>query len=160
MDIESRRESGSQTGSVAPWLLYKIDYLVKPLRPATCVLALEKRGTLRPDNGSEHDYQMRDPGIMRRPDDYQPPGLNVIRLLTFAYNLGNFLRRLALPRPVKHWSLTTPREKLIEIAANMGTYSRYVISQMAEVAVPRALFAATLDRIQRFGLLPVLMRRG
>ncbi len=34
---------------------------------------------------------------------------NQVRLLLFvlAYNLANFLRRLALPRAVKHWSLTT-----------------------------------------------------
>jgi len=44
---------------------------------------------------------------------------NQIRLQLFAlaYNLGNFLRRLALPRAVKHWSLTTLREKLIKIGA-------------------------------------------
>ena len=34
-----------------------------------------------------------------------------------AYNLGNFLRRLALPKPVRHWSMTTLREKLIKIGA-------------------------------------------
>ena len=33
-----------------------------------------------------------------------------------AYNRANFLRRLALPRDVKHWSLTTLREKLVKIA--------------------------------------------
>jgi len=31
---------------------------------------------------------------------------------------------------------------------------------MAEVAVPRALFAAILDRIQRFGVPPPLVQRG
>jgi hypothetical protein len=36
-----------------------------------------------------------------------------LQLYALAYSLGNFLRRLALPRSVKHWSLTTPREKLI-----------------------------------------------
>ncbi len=33
-----------------------------------------------------------------------------LQLFALAYNLGNFLRRLALPRSVKHWSLTTLRE--------------------------------------------------
>ena len=32
-------------------------------------------------------------------------------------------------------------------------------SQMAEVTVPRELFAAILDRIQRFGVPPPLLRR-
>ncbi len=36
-----------------------------------------------------------------------------LQLFALAYNLGNFLRRLALPGSVKQWSLTTLREKLI-----------------------------------------------
>jgi hypothetical protein len=83
-----------------------------------------------------------------------------LQLFALAYNLGNFLRRLALPRSVKHWSLTTLREKLIKIGAKVVTHSGYVIFQMAEVAVPRDLFAAILDRIQRFGVPPPLVRHG
>ena len=41
-----------------------------------------------------------------------------------AYNLGNFLRRLALPRSVQHWSLTTLREKLIKIGAEVVRHSK------------------------------------
>jgi len=70
-------------------------------------------------------------------------------LFALAYNLGNFLRRLALPRSVKHWSLTTLREKLIKIGAKVVTHARYVIFQMAEVAVPKQLFRAILERIRR-----------
>ncbi|MAD79287.1 MAG: IS1380 family transposase, partial [Planctomycetaceae bacterium] len=36
-----------------------------------------------------------------------------LQLFALAYNLGNFLRRLVLPRPMKTWSMTTLREKLI-----------------------------------------------
>lgn len=82
-----------------------------------------------------------------------------LQLFALACNLGNFLRRLALPRSVKHWSLTTLREKLIKIGAKVVTHSGYVIFQMAEVAVPRELFAAILDRIQRFGVPPPLVQR-
>ena len=32
-----------------------------------------------------------------------------LQLFALAYNLGNFLRRLALPRSVKHWSLIPAR---------------------------------------------------
>lgn len=64
-----------------------------------------------------------------------------------AYNLGNLLRRLALPKSIKHWSLTTLREKLIKSGANVVHHARYVIFQMAEVAVPRKLFRAILDQI-------------
>jgi len=83
-----------------------------------------------------------------------------LQLFALAYNLGNFLRRLALPRPVKHWSLTTLREKLIKIGAKVVQHSKYVTFHMAEVAVPRELFAAILDRIQRFGVPPPLVRHG
>ena len=69
-----------------------------------------------------------------------------------SYNLGNFLRQLALPREVRHWSLTTLREKLIKIGAKVVSHSKYVIFQLAEVAVPRQLFAAILERIARLRL--------
>ena len=72
-----------------------------------------------------------------------------LQLFALAYNLGNFLRRLVLPRPMKHWTMTTLREKLIKIGAKVVAHSRYVFFQMAEVAVPRKLFAAILERIQR-----------
>jgi hypothetical protein len=68
---------------------------------------------------------------------------------TSAYSLGNCLRRLALPRSVKHWSLTTLREKLIKIGAKVVTHARYVTFQMAEVAIPSRLFATILRRIRR-----------
>jgi len=72
-----------------------------------------------------------------------------LQLFALAYNLGNFLRRLALPRSIRHWSLTTLREKLIKIGAKVVHHARYVIFQMAEVAVPQELFAAILARIKR-----------
>jgi len=74
---------------------------------------------------------------------------NQVRLALFvlAYNLGNFLRRLALPRAVRHWSLRSLQAKLIKIGAKVVTHSRRIIFQMAEVAVPRALFEAILKRI-------------
>src|SRR5690606_16319622 len=72
-----------------------------------------------------------------------------LQLFALAYNLGNFLRRLALPPAVKHWTLTTLRERLIKIGAKVVRHAKYVRFQLAEVAVPRRLFAAILDRIQR-----------
>jgi len=77
-----------------------------------------------------------------------------LQLFALAYNLGNFLRRLALPRKVRHWSLTTLRDKLVKIGAKVVKHSRYVIFQMAEVAVPRKLFAAILERIQQLRTVP------
>ena len=77
-----------------------------------------------------------------------------LQLFTLAYNLANFLRRLVLPRDVKHWSLTTLREKLVKIGAKVTRHSKYVTFQLAEVAVTRGLFAAILDRIERLALPP------
>ncbi len=74
-----------------------------------------------------------------------------------AYNLANFLRRLALPRDVKHWSLTTLREKLVKIGAKVTRHSKYVTFQLAEVAVTRNLFAAILDRIARLAVPPPIV---
>lgn len=62
--------------------------------------------------------------------------------------------RLALPQKVEHWSLTTLREKLVKIGAKVVRYGRYVISQMAEVAIPRALFAEILRFIDGLRSLP------
>jgi len=78
-----------------------------------------------------------------------------LQLHVLAYNLGNFLRRLALPGKIKHWSLTTMREKLIKTGARMVRHARYVTFQMAEVAVPRDLYRTMLRRIATFAAKPI-----
>ena len=67
-----------------------------------------------------------------------------LQLHALAYNLGNFLRTLATPEPIKEWSLTSLREKLIKVGAKLVSHGRYVAFQMAEVAIPRMLFAEIL----------------
>ena len=59
-----------------------------------------------------------------------------LQLHALAYNPGNFIRTLALPQEVGHWSLTTLREKLVKIGAKVVSHGRYVTFQLAEVAVP------------------------
>ena len=54
-----------------------------------------------------------------------------------------------LPQSVRHWTLTTLREKLIKIRAKVVRHSRQVVFQMAEVAVPREVFKAIMERIGR-----------
>lgn len=76
-----------------------------------------------------------------------------LQLFALAYNLGNFLRQTALPKSVRHWTMTTLREKVIEIGAKVVCHARYVIFQMAEVAVSRELFVAILRRIGKLRLL-------
>jgi hypothetical protein len=70
-------------------------------------------------------------------------------LAPLAYNLANFLRQLVLPESIRGWTLTTGGEKLIKIGAKVVAHARYVIFQLAEVAVPRKLFAQTLVRFAR-----------
>jgi Transposase DDE domain group 1 len=54
---------------------------------------------------------------------------------------------LGAAQEVEHWSLTTLREKLVKIGARIVRHGRYVVFQLAEVAVPRSLFADILRRI-------------
>ena len=72
-----------------------------------------------------------------------------LQLHALAYNLGNLMRTMALPEAVEQWSLTSLREKLIKIGAKIVRHGRYVTFQMAEVVIPRDLFADILRRIDR-----------
>ena len=67
-----------------------------------------------------------------------------LQLHALAYNLGNFMRTLAMPKTAKPWSLTSLREKLIKIGAKVVSHGRYVTFQMAELAVPRQMFQEIL----------------
>ena len=55
----------------------------------------------------------------------------------------------SLPRAAEPWSLTGTREKLIKIGAKVVSHGRYITFQMAEVAVPRQMFAGILFLIAR-----------
>jgi len=70
-----------------------------------------------------------------------------LQLHALAYNLGNFLRTLATPEPIKEWSLTTLKEKLIKIGAKVVSHARCIAFQIAEVAIPRDLFSDILRMI-------------
>ncbi len=72
-----------------------------------------------------------------------------LQLHALAYNLGNFMRTLAMPKTVERWSMTSLREKLIKIGAKVVSHGRYVTFQLAEVAVPRQVFAEILSLIAR-----------
>ncbi len=78
-----------------------------------------------------------------------------LQLHALAYNLGTFLRTLALPEAVEHWSLTTLRNKLIKIGAKVVRHGRYITFQLAEVAISRVLFAEILRQIDGLRLAPL-----
>ena len=61
------------------------------------------------------------------------------------------MRTLVLPDAVEQWSLTTLREKLVKIVR----HGRYIVFQMAEVAIPRDLFADILRRIDLLRTTPL-----
>jgi hypothetical protein len=48
--------------------------------------------------------------------------------------------------------VTTLREKLVKIGAKVVSHAKYLVFQLAEVAVSRPLFAAILKRIGRLRL--------
>jgi hypothetical protein len=81
---------------------------------------------------------------------------NQVRLALFilAYNLGNLLRRFALPSEVSHWSLRSVQLKLIKTGARIVNHARRTVFQMAEVAVPGDLFAEVLTRIRSLAAAP------
>ena len=70
-----------------------------------------------------------------------------IQLHALAYNLANFLRTLVLPDAIADWSLTSLRDRIIKIGAKAVRHARSIILQLAEVAVPRDLWAEMLTTI-------------
>jgi hypothetical protein len=77
-----------------------------------------------------------------------------LQLFTMAYNLGNFLRRLGLPKAVKDRSLRSLQVKLIKMGGRIVRHARRIVFQLSEVAVFRDLFAAILERATRLRLAP------
>jgi hypothetical protein len=67
----------------------------------------------------------------------------LLQLHALAYNL----RTLATPQPIKDWWLTTLKDKLIKIGAKVVSHGRYVIFQVAEVAIARQMFQEILRLI-------------
>ena len=59
---------------------------------------------------------------------------NEVRLLlgVIAYNLGNFLRRLALPLAIQSWSLTSLQQRLFKTGGRLIRHARYFVLQLAE----------------------------
>jgi hypothetical protein len=52
--------------------------------------------------------------------------LSRLQLRPLAYKLGKFLRIPATPEPIKDWSLTSPKKKLIKIGARVVSHARYI----------------------------------
>ena len=59
-----------------------------------------------------------------------------------------------MPEDVKHWSLTTLRDRLVKIGARIVRHGCAITFQMAEVMVPRGLFRQILAAITALRPLP------
>ena len=68
-----------------------------------------------------------------------------LQLHALAYNLGNFMRTLALPNAVKHWSLTSLREKLVKIGARIVGHGRGSVPGVLNL-IDQLLFGVALCR--------------
>ena len=81
---------------------------------------------------------------------------NNVRLALFvlAYNMGNFLRRLVLPEPMKHRSLTSLQTKMIKTGGRLVRHARKLVFQLAEVLVTREKLDGILERIGLLRLAP------
>jgi hypothetical protein len=75
-----------------------------------------------------------------------------LALSLLAYNLGNLWRRLALPKRIESWSLTSLQQRLVKTGGRLVKHARYYWLLLAEGHLTRRRFGAMLGRI---ALLPI-----
>ncbi len=68
-------------------------------------------------------------------------------LSVIAYNLGNLWRRLALPRSIWSWSLTSLQQRLVKTGGRLVRHARYYWLLLAEGHLSRRLFGGMLRMI-------------
>ncbi len=68
-------------------------------------------------------------------------------LSAIACNLGNLWRRLALPKAISNWSLTSLQQRLVKTGGRLIKYARYYWLLLAESHLTRRLFAAMLGKV-------------
>ncbi len=72
-------------------------------------------------------------------------------LSVIAYNLGNLCRRLAFPRRIEGWSLTSLQQRLVKTGGRLVRHARYYWLLLAEGHLNRRLFGTMVRMI---GALP------
>ena len=68
-------------------------------------------------------------------------------LSVIAYNLGNLWRRLALPKRIGNWSLTSLQQRLVKTGGRLVKHARYYWLLLAEGHLSRRLFGSMLRMI-------------
>jgi DDE family transposase len=68
-------------------------------------------------------------------------------LSVIAYNSGNLWRRLAVPRRIDTWSLTSLQQRLMKTGGRLIKHARYYWLLLAEVHLTRRLFGAIVQRL-------------
>ena len=68
-------------------------------------------------------------------------------LSVIAYNLGNLWRRLAVPKRVDTWSLTSLQQRLMKTGGRLVKHARYYWLLLAEGHLTRRLFGAIVRRL-------------
>ena len=63
-------------------------------------------------------------------------------LSVIAYNLGNLWRRLALPRRIGNWSLTSLQQRLVKTGGRLVKHAHYYWLLFVEGHLSRRLIAA------------------
>ncbi|HEY4931960.1 MAG TPA: transposase [Terriglobales bacterium] len=70
-----------------------------------------------------------------------------LALSLLAYNLGNLWRRLALPKRIENWSLTSLQLRLVKTGGRLVKHARYYWLLLAESHLTRQLFRSMVRRI-------------
>ncbi len=71
-----------------------------------------------------------------------------LALSVIAYNLGNLWGRLALPKRIDTWSLTSLQQRLMKTGGRLVKHARYYWLLLAEGHLTRRLFGAILWRLE------------
>jgi len=69
-------------------------------------------------------------------------------LSIIAYNLGTLWRRLALPKRIDTWSLTSLQQRLVKTGGRLIKHARYHWLLLAEGHLTRRLFGAIVRRLE------------
>jgi hypothetical protein len=77
-----------------------------------------------------------------------------LALSLLAYNLGNLWRRLALPKRIENWTLTSLQQRLVKTGGRLVKHARYYWLLLAEGHLTRRRFGAMLGRIALLPLRP------